>query len=103
VIPDTAKSIPGYDGDYLITPDGEIWSRKWRGPRPMATRSGPRGPRVCLWRHGKTYEPYVHTLLERTFGAEARPDELDLVADVLAEYGDDPEVQAWAEQFDAAS
>lgn len=101
-IPDNARPIPGFNGDYLITPAGEVYSSKWRGPRLVETFGPPEAPRVCLWRHGHRWRPNVATLVERTFDDD---EALDVDADELAGsihemYGDDPAVQSWlAENF----
>lgn len=94
-IPHNAEEIPGYDGDYLLTPGGTVYSTKWDGPRRMAEFDG----RVCLWRNGQRYRPRISTLLERTFGEpeEAANDD-DLAAYVDEQYGDDEEVQHWIQQ-----
>lgn len=66
-IPEDARPVPNFGDDYLITPDGEVWSNKWAGPRRMKTFEGDGGPRVCLWRYGRRYCPDVDTLLRRVF------------------------------------
>jgi len=99
-IPDDAKPIPGFDYDYLITRDGEVWSTKWNGPRTLEQFEGGGGPRVCLTRHGRRYRPDVRTLLRRTFGIEKQPTgDAALRRYVLEAYGDDPEVLEWADQL----
>lgn len=101
MIPAEAKEIPGFDGDYLVTRKGVIYSRKWDGPRRMQPFDG---NRYCLWKNGQRYQPTVETLLERTFGqqAPASNDDDDLIEDVLEEYGDSNEVHQWAEGIGAA-
>ena len=99
-IPEDARPVPNFGGDYLVTPDGEVWSNKWAGPRKMRTFPGDSGPRVCLWRYGRRYCPDVATLLRRTFGIEPEPTgDAQLIRDVLEEYGNDPAVLAWAESL----
>lgn len=95
-IPDDARPIPNFGGDYLITPDGEVWSTKWGGVRKKRAFIGQNGPRVCLSRFNRRYRPNVATLLMRTFGATKPRSDAALLRDVLAEYGDDPRVLAWA-------
>lgn len=92
-VPDNAEKIPGYDGDYLITPDGVVYSTKWSGPRKMSTRQG----RVCLWQNGKRYRPMVTTLIRRTFGGDQAKND-DLAAYVEQHYGDAEEVQDWIQE-----
>jgi hypothetical protein len=97
MIPEAAVPIPGLDGGYLVTPDGEVWSRKWRGPRRLKSFSGDGGPRVCLWRFGRRWCPDVATLVKMTFGEGGAPaNDAKIKADILKRYGDDPEVMRWA-------
>lgn len=101
-IPDDARPIPNFGDDYLITPDGEVWSNKWAGPRRMKTFEGDSGPRVCLWRYGRRYSPDVATLIARTFGKREEPSraaDAELLAEILEEYAGDPDVLAWAESI----
>lgn len=99
-IPDAARPVPNFGGDYLVTPDGEVWSNKWAGPRRMSTFDGDGGPRVCLWRYGRRYCPDVSTLIRQTFDVEREPiGDAQLIRDVLADYGDDPAVLAWAKSL----
>lgn len=99
-IPDDARPVPHLDGEYLITPAGEVWSHKWDGPRRMRVFAGPTGPRVCLWRFGRRWRPDVATLIRQTFGIEREPaGDGKLIKSVLEEYGDDPAVLAWAESL----
>lgn len=101
-IPNEARPIPGLDEQYLITPDGEVWGLKWDGPRRMKPRPRRGGFYVCLWRFNQRWRPNISTLLRRTFGADKRPSRTAderLLAEVLDEYGDAPEVRAWAESI----
>lgn len=83
-IPDTAEPIPETGGDYLATPDGEIWSTKWRAPRRMSQRAG----RVCLWIDGRRYEPLAQTLIDRTFGGiEQLVDNNELIDGLMDDHG----------------
>jgi|SRR5690554_1678723 len=98
-IPDDARPIPNFDGDYLITPDGEVWSVKWGGVRKKRTFRGPGGPRVCLSRFNRRWRPDVATLLRATFGiANDKPrSDAQLFAELEDEYANDPEIRAWIE------
>jgi len=99
-VPDDARPIPGLDGRYYITPDGEVWSLKWRGPRLLKTFRGCSGPRVCLSRFNQRWRPDVSTLLRRTFGIGRKPaGDAQLLRDVLDEYGDHPDVIAWVQSL----
>ena len=95
-IPADAKPIPGFDGRYLITPGGEVWSTKWGGPRKMKLEAAPGGTRVCLWRNGERYRPNVNTLIRRVFGDD-KPAMSDakLRAELLEEYGAGSDAVAW--------
>lgn len=94
-LPKDARPIPGFDGDYYITPDGEVWSTKWGGVRPK----GASGDRVRLYRNGNLYRPNVSTLIRRAFGCRKAPvNDAALIQGAMKRYGDNPEVQAWAER-----
>jgi len=96
-IPQDARPVPNFGDDYLITPDGDVWSNKWLGPRKMRTFEGDGGPRVCLWRYNRRYCPDVETLRRQTFGVEKAPTgDAQLIRDVLEEYGNSAEVLEWA-------
>ncbi|QDG49316.1 hypothetical protein FIV42_00765 [Persicimonas caeni] len=91
-------TVDGYDGDYVISRDGEVWSLKGPSPNRLSTFAGALGPRVTLWRHGKRTQRYVHVLIKEAFGDDdVKPDD-SLALYIREQYGDDPDVTAWADQ-----
>lgn len=68
------RDIPGFEGLYAITRDGQIWSypkgRKnhghWMSPSPRKDDY----LMVCLRKDGKAYTPTVHLLVYRTWIGE---------------------------------
>lgn len=66
------KWIPGYEGMYSITTDGEVWSfKKWRGrtgPLQLSlgrTREGYSTVHLC--KKGRRFARYVHRVVMETY------------------------------------
>jgi len=96
-LPFGAIPVPGWP-EYMVTPWGDVWSTKWTGGRLLSTWMSKAGPRVCLWRNGKRWQPLVKTLTKRAFSepdAEPEPLSEDELSDIEADYGDHPDVVAW--------
>ena len=72
------KDIPGYEGLYAATENGEIWSllttktRRRRVLKPFINTGG--YLRVNLFKNGKMKHEYVHRLVALTFLANQKKD-----------------------------
>lgn len=59
------KDIPGYEGRYQISEDGQVRNiRSWRFIKRMLNSEY---PYVLLYKHCKTTRPHVHILVARAF------------------------------------
>ncbi len=64
-----ARKIPGYGSKYLVSEDGRVLRLNDDDIyEDVAQRGDP--PRVTLYRLGKRYRPYVHSLVEELFGED---------------------------------
>lgn len=87
--------MPGYDGLYVISRDGDVYSLHKETPEPMSPRPSPWGPRVCLWRNNKRTTPCVHKLVERAFETATWHPDAELAWYIREQYWDHPEVRDW--------
>lgn len=63
-----AVEVANFDGAYLVTASGNVYTTRFGDPRPMSTYGDP--ARVKLSRNGNRYDPLVETLVRETFGDE---------------------------------
>lgn len=80
-LPGEAKPVPGYDGDYALSPDGVVYSKK-RGVWSEKTAWVEHGHRtVELYRFGERTRRRIAVLVEEVFGGprEEVPDDLPLL------------------------
>lgn len=87
--------MPGYDGVYVVSRDGEVYSLHNAKPEPMAQQASPWGPRVCLWRNGKRSMPCVHKIVERAFSTATWHPDAELAWYIREQYWSHPEVRDW--------
>jgi hypothetical protein len=88
------EPVPGYDGDYLITSKGSIYSMKSGQPEKMKTQTQDSCEAVQLSRNGVTTKWSVDALQRRVFEGPD-PDELyndfRLAIDLYLDYDRSPE------------
>lgn len=65
---ETARPVPGYEGDYYVTDHNRVFSTKHGEPRQLSPYSSPR--RVDLFRGGTRAKPLVRTIRRQAFGVE---------------------------------
>lgn len=87
--------MPGYEGDYVVSRAGEVWSLHKAAPARMRPQPSPWGPRVCLWRNGKRAFPCVHKLVELAFARPTRHPDAELARYIQQTYWNHKEVRDW--------
>lgn len=59
------KDIPGYEGLYAITTEGEVWSYRQKKFLTPVLLYG--YPRVGLWKDGKVKRKFVHRIVAEAY------------------------------------
>ena len=59
------KPVNGYEGLYLVSDEGKVWSQKTQKLMKYTTLNGYK--RVKLFKNGEQFEHYVHRLVARAF------------------------------------